>query len=227
MQVRMVVTGGNGFLGRHICRIGAESGAAVTSIGRSGRPPGVTDWEKQHIEWVAADVFQPGTWEGPLAGCRVVVHCIATLEQDSAKGVTHQRLILESARVVGQAAAGADVSRFVYISAASAPPGTPASYLQSKRAAEEFLATLPFALIVLRPSAIYGAERPESLRTRRIMELIARFPLADRHMRASRPLPVEAVARAAVHTALGPAQPALLTVDDIEEISRTRPSTST
>ncbi len=217
MNQRIVVTGGNGFLGRHISRIAAERGAAVTSIGRAGAPRDVTPWEREHVNWVAADVFTPG-WESCLAGAGVVIHCIATLAEDVARGATHQRMILESAQIVGRAAIG--VPRFVYISAASAPPGTPASYLNAKRAAEAFLAGLPFELVVLRPSAIYGAERPESLQTKRTMETLARLPFVGRKMRAHRPLAVEVVAYAAVYAALDPGSPRLLGVDEIERHAR-------
>ncbi len=210
----LLVTGANGFLGSHICRIANESGVQVIGITRSTIP---TDLPAS-IQWAIADVLESDDWQTHLQNCFAVIHCIGTLEQNSATQTTHKRVIYQSAQRVGQAAHDAGVKKFVFISASGAPPGTPKTYLQSKRRAEQFLTTLGMNLVILRPSAIYGAERPESLKRKALMERLRRLPFIGWRMRDNKPLAVELVARAAVRAAIDDSITGLLKADEIERL---------
>ena len=74
--MKLVVPGGNGFIGSEICRIAVQNGHEVAAFGRTGRPaltPARHPWT-QEVEWRAADVFEPDTWRDLLenvdATCR-------------------------------------------------------------------------------------------------------------------------------------------------------------
>jgi NADH dehydrogenase len=215
----LVVTGGSGFLGRHVCRVAVEAGCRVTSISRGGRPADEHAPYADSVEWVAADIFAPDGWQAHLIGCDAVIHCVGTLLEDPARGVTHERLIFESARLVADAAARAAVPAFVLVSAASAPPGTASTYLDAHRRAEAHLEALPFRAVVLRPSLIYSADKPDSMKDKQQMDRLQSIPFLGRKLKAVRPLPVEAVAHAAVLGALHPAATPLLSIDAIERLA--------
>jgi len=73
--------------------------------------------------------------------------------------------------------------------------------MNNKRKAEAYLATLSFALVIVRPSLIYGPDRPKSLREKQMFDRVARLPLLGRRFASSQPLPVDTVARAIVRAA--------------------------
>jgi glutamate dehydrogenase/leucine dehydrogenase len=63
---RLVVFGGNGFVGSRVCQEGLAMGAEVTSINRSGRPRHASgDWANR-VDWVQAS----------LGGCSLWVLCM-------------------------------------------------------------------------------------------------------------------------------------------------------
>ncbi|KAI9837768.1 MAG: hypothetical protein M1819_006702 [Sarea resinae] len=91
---RIVVCGGNGFLGTRICKSAVGRGWAVTAISRSGEPTwsSVTSsaeapkWSKD-VEWRAADILQPSTYASLLEDADAVVHSMGILLEADYKGV--------------------------------------------------------------------------------------------------------------------------------------------
>ena len=80
MSAKLVVLGGNGFIGREVCRQAIEHGHRVVGLGRSGRPAVSASWAGR-VDWVAADVLRPEDWRGHLDGATAVVHSIAILRE--------------------------------------------------------------------------------------------------------------------------------------------------
>lgn len=61
---KLVVFGGNGYVGSRVCQQGLQMGAAVVSVNRSGRPRNLRgDWLDQ-VEWVQV---------GGMVACGIVV----------------------------------------------------------------------------------------------------------------------------------------------------------
>ncbi|PNS21831.1 hypothetical protein CAC42_429 [Sphaceloma murrayae] len=91
---RIVVCGGNGFLGSRICKAATARGWDVTSISRSGEPKwdGVTSsaepppWSKS-VKWHAANILQPSQYREVLKGADAVVHSMGILLEADYKGV--------------------------------------------------------------------------------------------------------------------------------------------
>ncbi|KAJ5466924.1 hypothetical protein N7475_004676 [Penicillium sp. IBT 31633x] len=95
---RLVVAGGNGFLGSRICKAAAARGWTVTSLSRSGEPrwDTVTDSEKRpswasSVEWAKADILKPETYKPYLNGASAVVHTMGILLEADYKGVVQGR----------------------------------------------------------------------------------------------------------------------------------------
>ncbi|KAL2164418.1 hypothetical protein VTH06DRAFT_3634 [Thermothelomyces fergusii] len=91
---RIVVFGGNGFLGSRICRAAVARNWDVTSVSRSGRPNwlAITDsptppaWSHA-VSWERGDIFRPAQWTALLGGADCVVHSLGILLEADYKGV--------------------------------------------------------------------------------------------------------------------------------------------
>ncbi|KAH6653880.1 NAD dependent epimerase/dehydratase [Truncatella angustata] len=91
---RVVVAGGNGFLGSRICKYAVARGWDVTSISRSGEPKweAVTssstppNWARR-VAWERADILKPSTYVSLLRGADSVVHSMGILLEADYKGV--------------------------------------------------------------------------------------------------------------------------------------------
>jgi len=110
--VRLLVTGGTGFLGRALVRRLAAGGhrlalLARPSSDREGFPPGV--------EWAEGDVTDRASLERAFAGRDAVVHA-AALVKILAPGRDFDRVNVEGLDNVLAAAAASGVGRLVYVS---------------------------------------------------------------------------------------------------------------
>lgn len=95
---RIVVCGGNGFLGSRICKAAVSKGWDVTSISRSGEPKwqhvsssaSPPSWAHQ-VSWERADIFRPAQWTAFLQNADYVVHSMGILLEADYKGVISGR----------------------------------------------------------------------------------------------------------------------------------------
>ncbi|KAF2680455.1 NAD(P)-binding protein [Lentithecium fluviatile CBS 122367] len=93
---KLVVCGGNGFLGSRICKAAAHRGWAVTSISRSGPPqwppsssgaPSTPPAWSTSIAWEKGDILDPSTYSHHLADATAVIHSMGILLEADYKGV--------------------------------------------------------------------------------------------------------------------------------------------
>ncbi|KAI4103426.1 MAG: hypothetical protein LQ345_007329 [Seirophora villosa] len=91
---RIVVCGGNGFLGSRICKVAVGRGWDVTSFSRSGEPtwssvtssPVPPPWSTS-VSWQKADLLKPATYKSLLKDADAVVHSMGILLEADYKGV--------------------------------------------------------------------------------------------------------------------------------------------
>lgn len=86
MTSKLLVFGGNGFLGRRICQQAVNCGWEVVSMSRSGKPPALPSprdrqWI-QKVKWEAADILNPSTYQKHFKGAAGVVHSLGILLED-------------------------------------------------------------------------------------------------------------------------------------------------
>ena len=137
----LLVFGGNGYVGSHVCQEALAEGIPVTSISRSGKPSNDDrEWVEQ-VEWLQADAMHPETYSERLKSCLAVVSCIGLISTSSA---AMQKVNGDANIAIINAAADAGVSRFAYISAHDYQfPGdllVMKGYFQGKRDSESALA---------------------------------------------------------------------------------------
>ena len=223
--MKLVVPGGNGFIGSEICRVAVQNGHEVAAFGRTGRPaltPARHPWT-QEVEWRAADVFNPDTWRDLLEGNDAVVHCIGTIREAPDRNVTFDRVNAEAALLAADEAVAADTDAFVLLSVRDKPPIVSQRFLSSTRRGERALHEQypDLRTVSLRPNLVYGARQSG---TSTLAAVLNQLQDIRPHPYASvegRPLPVELVAAAAVQAAVTPTLDGTLTVPQIEDIGRT------
>lgn len=155
---KVLVLGGNGYVGTHVCKEALSKSIAVASVSRSGRPGAVADAWLNDVEWVKGDLFHPAQWRQTLDDASAVISCVGGF------GSNEQMQKINGAANVHaiRAAADAGVERFVFISAHDfgLPSFVLRGYYAGKRAAEdELLAKFPYSGVILRPGFIHGVRQ--------------------------------------------------------------------
>ncbi|MBP2274809.1 MULTISPECIES: complex I NDUFA9 subunit family protein [Sphingomonas] len=150
----VTLIGGGGFLGRYVAQALLARGARVRIAQRDPRqafflkPQGGLG----QTQFVAADLTKPESIARAVAGSDLVVNLVGILAGD------FQRIQVEGARIVAEAAKTAGVTHLVHISAIGADPASPSAYGRSKGEGEAAVrAAFPGATI-LRPSIVFGRE---------------------------------------------------------------------
>jgi len=207
---RILVLGATGFVGQSFCeqwtRVVPSGSTLIVPTRRATRANPI-----RHLPGVVvapADVHDPPTLQGLVAGCDAVVNLVAILQGTPQE---FERTHVSLPRQLAQACRAAGVAQVVHVSALGVSASAPSNYLRSKAAGEAVLREgLGSALILLRPSVIFGA-RDRFLNTfARLQALAPAVPLAGAHA-TFQPVWVEDVARAIVHSLLHPhLTPALL-----------------
>ncbi|KAE8732532.1 NAD(P)-binding Rossmann-fold superfamily protein isoform 2 [Hibiscus syriacus] len=151
---KLLVLGGNGFVGSHICREALNRGLSVASLSRSGGSSLHDSWAKD-VTWHKGNLLSSDSWKEALDGVISVISCIGGFGSNS-----YMYKINGTANVNAiRAAAEKGVKRFVYISAADFGLANYLlkGYYEGKRAAEtELLTKFPYGGVILRPGFIHG-----------------------------------------------------------------------
>jgi uncharacterized protein YbjT (DUF2867 family) len=218
MSKRLIVTGGDGFIGRHVCRIAVAQGHQVVSIARAGRGDVQGDWANS-VEWVAANVLQPETWRDRLQGADAVIHCVGIMREHPRTGETYERINDDSTEIVAWEAEHAGVPRFVFLSADTPKQLVPDRFIEAKRRAEQSLRRSQLRESVLRPAFVYGDERPATMVGARLLQAAGHVPGLHDLIHPNRPLRVEQVALAAVRAATDEGYEGVISIDNIEYLA--------
>ena len=151
---RILLLGGTGFVGRHVCEHLARANLQMSVPTRRAinaqavqTLPGVTVIE--------ADIHDEATLARLLPGHDAVVSLVGVLHGNAAR---FQRTHVELPRTLAKAMKAAGVRRLVHVSALGASPSGPSRYQRSKAAGETLLHESGLDLTLLRPSVIFGAE---------------------------------------------------------------------
>lgn len=157
---RPVVTifGGSGFLGRHVVRRLAARGwqvhVGVRDVEGAGflKPMGSVG---QIVPW-PADVTDPESVRAATAGAWAVINLVGILYERGAR--TFQRIHVDGARTVAEAAAAAGAEKLVHVSALGADENSESDYARTKALGEQAVRQAFPDATVLRPSVVFGPE---------------------------------------------------------------------
>ncbi len=233
---RVLVTGGTGFLGRHLVRtLAEESGAALRLLARTAVAEDLPAAAREPTELARGDLRDEASLAGLCDGVDVVFHCAAATPTQPGKPPApddYRRVNVEATLKLAMLAATAGARRFVFVSSTAAmgapaergvdeaTPCRPSSpYEVTKRLAEEGLMELGgrtgLEVVVVRPCLIAG----EGQRGGVLLKLFrlcrkGLFPVFGGRLDVQKPLvDVEDVARALILAAAkgGPGEIYLVT----------------
>lgn len=151
---KVLVLGGSGFVGRHVCEKLTRLGIRVTVPTR--RAVNARDVQTlPMVDVLEANVHSEADLARLLPGHDAVVLLVAILHGSEAD---FERTHVELPRRLAAAMHQAGVQRLVHVSALGASEQGPSLYQKSKAAGEAVLQASGLDVTVLRPSVIFGAE---------------------------------------------------------------------
>jgi uncharacterized protein YbjT (DUF2867 family) len=186
--VRILVTGGTGFVGPAIIRALVDAGHAVRALEReTGRSAGLPSQEA-----VQGDVTDAASLERATDGQDVVVHLVALL---SGPPKEFQRVMEQGTRDLVAAARSAGVQRFVLMSALGTDERTKdlVPYYHAKWEMEQTVESSVLEHVIFRPSFIFGPGGGALQQFARIAKLAPVTPIVGPGTQRIQPIWIEDV----------------------------------
>jgi NADH dehydrogenase len=152
----VLVTGGTGFVGTHVCRALIARGFLPRLLVRVGSELRIPEDVRNACRVTLGDVTDREAVEYAAQGTMAIVHLVGIIREFPGQGVTFERLHVGATRNAVDAARRWEISRFVHMSALGARPGGPTGYFESKGRAEEYVRRSGLSWTIFRPSVIFG-----------------------------------------------------------------------
>jgi uncharacterized protein YbjT (DUF2867 family) len=150
--LRVLVTGGTGFVGTHVVNRLLRRGHAVAVLARV--PEKTRNRYNRPVETVPGDVLDPAAFARAASGREALVHLVGIIH---AKGhQTFDRMHREAAANAVAAAGSAGTLRFLHMSAMGSSEDSPSQYGRSKAAGEKAVRASGLDWTIFRPSIIFG-----------------------------------------------------------------------
>lgn len=164
-----LITGGTGFIGRHLAKYLRESGYKVRILSRQAYI------QKNHCgvkkaDWFTGDLRNPQSIGDALEDVSVVFHLAAISDAKTTDLNNCLEINLVGTKNIYAVSVLKGVSRFVYFSSIHVYQSRKSSYARSKKAAEEFLQSRDTAsdkmeIVIMRPARVYGPGMRGSITT--------------------------------------------------------------
>jgi NADH dehydrogenase len=152
--MNVLVVGGTGFVGTHLCRELVDRGHEVAALSRS---PDETDLPAE-VERISGDVTAYDSIEAAFEGRDAVVNLVALspLFKPSGGNERHFEVHLGGTENCVQAAEEHGVKHLVQLSGIHASPDADTAYLQSKGEAEAVVTGSALDWTIFRPTVLFG-----------------------------------------------------------------------
>jgi len=146
--MKVLVTGGSGFIGRHIVPRLVDEGFEVSVLARHA------DRTPRGARFVAGDIADATSLASAVDGMDAVLHLVAIITERGSQ--TFDRVNVRGTTGLLDAMAARDVPRIVHLSALGAGPDPRFPYLRSKWQGEEAVRSSDRTFTILRPSVVHG-----------------------------------------------------------------------
>ncbi len=152
--MNVLVVGGSGFVGKHLCRELNERGHNVTALSRSPEEGTLPDG----VETAMGDVTAYDSIQSAFEGMDAVVNLVALSPLFRPRGGNemHYRVHSDGTQNVVRAAETHDVGRIVQMSGLGADSNAETAFLRSKGQAEEIVRDSELEWVIFRPSVVFG-----------------------------------------------------------------------
>lgn len=171
--MRILLTGASGFIGQHLLQALLAEGHQVVCAVRAVKPS-----SDPRLSYIHADFSKDtdkSTWLARLTGIDAVVNTVGIFRESGAQ--TFENLHTRAPRALFAACAESDdVHMVLQLSALGADDGAETPYHLSKKAADDYLASLPIRACIVQPSLVYGPDGTSA----RVFKALASMPFAVR-----------------------------------------------
>ncbi len=171
--MRILLTGASGFIGQHLLQALLAEGHHVVCAVRS--PNTSPDPRLSYVHADFAKDTDKSVWLARLSGIDAVVNTVGIFRESGSQ--TFERLHLETPRALFAACAEShEVQMVIQLSALGADRAAETRYHLTKKAADDFLASLPVRAYIVQPSLVYGKGGASA----RVFKALASLPFALR-----------------------------------------------
>jgi uncharacterized protein YbjT (DUF2867 family) len=191
--MKVAITGGTGFVGRHVARQLLVEGHEVVLIARGVDRRDASLHRAVGVHVAAMSLDDESALAGAMKGCDAVVHC-AGINRELA-GQTYARVHVLVTKNVVAAAREAGVGKLVMVSFLRARPNCGSGYHESKWAAEEIVRGSGLDFTIVKAGVIYGRGDHMLDHLSHAFHTFPIFPLVGLKDQPVRPLAVEDLVR--------------------------------
>lgn len=151
--MRIAVTGGTGFIGKHLAQRLISEGHEVVLVAR-GRNTLCEVAGAESMTFVASDLSDRDVLVRAFSDCEAVAHCAGINREIG--GQTYHKVHVEGTKNVVEAAKLARVKRIALMSFLRARPNCGSPYHESKWAAEEIVRNSGLKYTIVKAGMVYG-----------------------------------------------------------------------
>ena len=151
----VLVTGGTGLPGQHVCRALVEAGVLPRLLVRPGSEEKIPAEIRDRCRATPGDLTVREFAEQAAQGTSAIVHIAGAWKESPKEGITFEEAIVHATRNVLHSAREWGIRRFIHVSVAGAQPGAPVPFLDAKGRAEEMVRGSGLAWTVFRPAPWY------------------------------------------------------------------------
>lgn len=175
--MKIVVFGGNGFIGQKICQELVARNHQVVSVSRSGQPQKARgEWLAQ-VQWVQSDVLADKEWHEVTADADWLVNCIGVLFEKKARNQTYERLIEAPVTIILDYLESQQSTTPLLSISANHVPFFLKRYLVAKKRTEKMITTRCKRGKVIYPGLVTDPSRPGSLIMGWAINLLTKLPV--------------------------------------------------
>jgi uncharacterized protein YbjT (DUF2867 family) len=149
----ILVTGGTGFVGRHLVRRLCAAGETVRCLVRSGSP-GVSWLESHPVEVITGHLLDADTVATACERARLIIHLAAPIHEG--RDAVVERVHREGMALLLEGARAARVERFLMVSPLGAGSSSSLPFLRSRGWAEDQLRESGIPFVILQSSLMFG-----------------------------------------------------------------------
>jgi nucleoside-diphosphate-sugar epimerase len=194
--VRLLVTGGTGFIGSHLAEEGRRRGAEVVVLGLTDRPEEQANAELLRgmgVQVLSGSITDAALCRRAVQGTTHIFHLAVAMREGGRRDEFFESINLDGTRCLLEAASSQQVERFIYcgtigiyghrapgVTSESSPLAPGNIYERTKVSAErlvlEFVEQCGLRAVILRPADVYG---PRDQRLLKLFKGVSRgrFPL--------------------------------------------------
>ena len=171
--MRILLTGASGFIGRHLVTALLAEGHQVVCAGRSATNSGHPRLSFVHADF--ANDTDKSVWLARLSGVEAVINAVGIFRASGRQSFERLHTLAPCA-LFAACAEAPDLRLVIQFSALGADAEADTAYHLSKKAADDYLASLPLRACIVQPSLVYGADGASA----RLFKTLASMPVALR-----------------------------------------------